>query len=109
MFASALAAVLAIASGVLLIGFLIRVVLLMRHLSGSLTSVNLVLRAVAVQTEPVGGFVDGIGENVASIEVAIRDLITLVESPAARAAHRAPDDAAPDYAAPDYAPTSGQA
>src|SRR5664279_5519727 len=89
MLASALAAVLAITSGVMLITVLIRVVALMRHLSGSLTSVDLVLRSVALQTEPVEGFVDGISENVSSIEVAIRDLLSFAGSTPGPAAHRA--------------------
>jgi hypothetical protein len=84
-----LAAALAISSGVMLIAVLSRVVVLMRHLSGSLASVHLVLRSVALQTEPVEGYVDGISENVASIEVAVRDLLNFVLSSVGPAAHRA--------------------
>jgi hypothetical protein len=68
------AGVLGIASGLLLLGFLVRVVLLLRRITQGLGSVTLVLRAISDRTAPVEGFVDGIGTNVRGIDQAVEQL-----------------------------------
>lgn len=65
---------LGIASGLLLLGFLIRIILLLRRITQGLGSVSLVLRAISDRTGPVEDFVDGIGTNVHGIDQAVEHL-----------------------------------
>jgi hypothetical protein len=80
MWSSALTAILALLAGLTLFSGLVRVVIQLRRISNRLATIRLLLQAIALRTEPVDGFVTGIGANVA----AIGQSVTLLEQASRR-------------------------
>jgi hypothetical protein len=74
----ALAIAASIATGLLLIFYLVRIVGVMRKIATTLATVRLLLRSVANQTEDVPAFVNGIGSNVESLDDAVDELSAAV-------------------------------
>lgn len=69
-----------ITTGLLLIYFLARIITVMRGISTALSTVRLLLKTVAQQTEDVPGYVVGIHDNVASLNSAVDQLYATTRS-----------------------------
>jgi hypothetical protein len=67
-----------IATGLLLIFYLVRIVDVMRKIATTLATVRILLRSVASQTEDVPNFVNGIRGNVATLDDAVDELSAAV-------------------------------
>jgi hypothetical protein len=67
-----------IATGLLLIFYLVRVIDVMRKIATTLATVRILLRSVASQTEDVPTFVNGIRSNVETLDDAVDELSAAV-------------------------------
>lgn len=73
-FINTLAIILSISTGLMLIYCLVRVVKVLRNVAANLANVRLLLLTVAAQTQPVAGYVDGIQNNVNTLDQSVTDL-----------------------------------
>ena len=80
-FINAIAIILSISTGLMLIYYLVRIIRLMRNIGATLSNVRLLLLTVAFQTKPVSEYVDGIQNNVSTLDQSVRDLSLAVRVP----------------------------